>query len=284
MDYLVIQILNGLSWSGLLFTMASGLSIVFGVMGVINFAHAALYMLGAYFFIMGSSFAGFWGGIPITLIILLMIGIAMELIFFRPVYGRAAEYQLLLTFGLVLLFEDLAKMTWGGTPIAGETPAILQGSIPILGKSFPIYSFFTLVVGAVVAFAVWRIVNRTKFGMLIRAASSDREMTGALGINPKLLFTAVFAFGALLAGLGGAISTPMYGAYPTLGSTMILQIFIVIVIGGMGSLRGVILGSLIIGVLQTVLVGYFPRFGIIGTFAIATAIMIIRPEGLLREA
>ena len=148
----------------------------------------------------------------------------MEYLFFRPVYRKAVEYQLLLTFGLVLAFEDIAKMIWGGTPISIETPKILQGSIPILGKSFPVYSLFTLVVGGFVALAVWRIVNRTRFGVLIRAASSDREMTAVMGINSKLLYTTVFAFGALLAALGGALSTPIYGAYPSLGSTMILQI------------------------------------------------------------
>jgi branched-chain amino acid transport system permease protein len=284
MEFILVQILNGLSWSGLLFTMASGLSIVFGVMGVINLSHGALYMLGAYFLVVGGKMMGFWGAIPLVLILLFLIGVGVEMIFFRPLYGRAVEYQLLLTFGLVLTFEDLAKIIWGRMPISIGTPEFLKGSLPIFSKSYPVYGLFTLVIGVLLAFLVWVVMNRTKFGMLIRAASTDRDMTSALGINTKFLYTAVFAFGSLLAGLGGALSAPIYTAYPTLGSTIILQVFIIIVVGRMGSLEGAALGSLIIGMLQTLLVGYFPRFGVVATFAIATLVLIIRPRGLWKES
>jgi branched-subunit amino acid ABC-type transport system permease component len=284
MDFVVVQVLNGLSWSGLLFTMASGLSIVFGVMGVLNLSHGALYMLGAYGLVIGGTILGFWGAIPVVLVLLFGIGIVVEALFFRPLYGRAVEYQLLLTFGLVLVFEDLAKMIWGRTPISIGTPELLKGSIAIMGKTYPIYGLFTLVIGGTLAFLVWWITNKTRFGMLIRAASTDRDMTSALGINTKFLYTAVFAFGAALAGLGGALSAPIYTAYPTLGSAIILQVFIIIVIGRMGSLEGAALGSLIVGMLQTMLVGYFPRFGVVATFAIATLVLVVRPRGLWKES
>jgi branched-chain amino acid transport system permease protein len=275
--------LSGLSWSAILFTIASGLSLVFGIMGVINFAHGALYMLGCYLLISAASYLGFWGAVPLSIGILALFGIVLEISLFRPIYKRPTEFQLLLTFGLVIALEDSAKIIWGLTSRSIGIPGPFQGNINLFGKEFPEYYLLVILVGALVAYFIRWSMKNTKFGKIMRATSSNNQMAQAVGINIKALYTGVFALGAGLAAFGGCLAAPLYSAYPELGSTMIITAFIVVVVGRMGSLEGAMLGSLIIGMLQTVLTFLFPRFGTVATFAIASALLIFRPSGLLAE-
>jgi len=283
MDLALNLFLSGLMWAAILFTVASGLSLVFGIMGVINFAHGALYMLGCYLLITVARYLGFWGAIPVSIIVMILFGALLEVSVFRPLYKRPPEFQLLLTFGLVIALEDIAKIIWGLTSRSIAVPALLGGNIGLLGKDFPIYYLFIIMVGTGLAYGIWWMMEATKLGKFMRAASSNREMAQAVGINIKILYTVVFAFGAALAAFGGCLAAPVYSAYPTLGSTMIIAAFIVVVIGHMGSLQGALIGSLIIGILQVVLTFLFPRFGTVAIFAIASVVLIIKPFGLLAE-
>jgi branched-subunit amino acid ABC-type transport system permease component len=206
----------------------------------------------------------------------------MERFFLRRVYPLALPYQLLLTFAFVLVFDNLVKLAWG----AGSIPSpagvgVLAGSIPILGRKFPVYSLFIIAAGPVVAIALWLLLERTWAGRIVRAASSDREMASALGVRVPALFTGVFAFGTWLGALGGALAVPYVGLLtPGMGETIIVEAFIVAVIGGLGSLKGAFLGALVIGILSAFGTRFFPAFDMFLTFILMAAVLLLRPRGL----
>lgn len=247
------QILNGLQLGVMLFLMAAGLTLVFGIMNLVNLAHGALYMVGAYlatyFFQATGSFVL---GVALALAGTLVVGVVTELVALRTLYERDHLDQVLATFGLILIFNELVALIWGRAAIYSSLPAYLQGHVEIVaGLRYPLYRLLIIIVGLVVAAGLWYVVVRTRLGMLIRAGASNRTMVGALGINIRLLYTMVFGFGAALAGLAGIMAGPIYAVQPGMGELVLIQVFVVIVIGGIGSIRGALAGALIVGVVDT---------------------------------
>jgi branched-subunit amino acid ABC-type transport system permease component len=284
--FLAVQCLNGLTQAMFLFLIASGLSLIFGVLGVLNFAHGSLYMLGAYLsYTIASLFVGspaaFWVALILGSIGVALVGGIIESVFLRPVYRREELEQLLVTYALVLIISDLVKLVWGAENRSGSRPALLAGSVNIAGRDFPIYNLFVLAAGPLVALGLWLLLRRTQFGRLVRAAANDREMVGVVGVNVTGLFTGVFMLGAWLGGLGGGLAAPIGAIYPGMDVEVIVESFIVVVVGGMGSLGGTLLGALIIGQLNAFGILFFPRFAIVFVYILMAVVLVIRPWGLL---
>ncbi|MDP2703072.1 MAG: branched-chain amino acid ABC transporter permease [Candidatus Rokubacteria bacterium] len=284
--FLAVQCLNGLTQAMFLFLIASGLSLIFGVLGVLNFAHGSLYMLGAYLsYTIASLFVGspaaFWVALILGSIGVALVGGIIESVFLRPVYRREELDQLLVTYALVLIISDLVKLAWGAENRSGSRPALLAGSVNIAGRDFPTYNLFVLAVGPLVALGLWLLLRRTQFGRLVRAAANDREMVGVVGVNVTGLFTGVFMLGAWLGGLGGGLAAPIGAIFPGMDVEIIVESFIVVVVGGMGSLGGTLLGALIIGQLNAFGILFFPRFAIVFVYILMAVVLVIRPWGLL---
>jgi branched-subunit amino acid ABC-type transport system permease component len=269
-----------------LFLIASGLSLIFGVLGVLNFAHGSLYMLGAYMsYTIASVFLGsslsFWLALVLGSLAVALVGAIIEAAFLRPVYRREELDQLLVTYALVLVIGDLVKLVWGTENRSGSRPPMLAGSIDIAGRAFPTYNLFVLALGPLVALGLWVLLRRTRFGRLIRAAANDREMVGVIGVDVSRLFTGVFALGAWLGGLGGGLAAPVGAIFPGMDVEVIVESFIVVVVGGMGSLGGTLLGALIIGQLNAFGILIFPRFAIVFVYILMAVVLVTRPWGLL---
>jgi len=284
--FLAVQCLNGLTQAMFLFLIASGLSLIFGVLGVLNFAHGSLYMLGAYLsYTIASLFVGspaaFWVALVLGSIAVALVGGIIESAFLRPVYRREELDQLLVTYALVLIISDLVKLAWGAENRSGSRPALLAGSVDIAGRDFPTYNLFVLAVGPLVGLGLWLLLRRTQFGRLVRAAANDREMVGVVGVNVTGLFTGVFMLGAWLGGLGGGLAAPIGAIFPGMDVEIIVESFIVVVVGGMGSLGGTLLGALIIGQLNAFGILFFPRFAIVFVYILMAVVLVIRPWGLL---
>jgi branched-chain amino acid transport system permease protein len=247
------QLLNGLQYGVMLFLMAAGLTLVLGIMNLVNLAHGSLYMVGAYLAVAGTQWTGSYAaGVALGFAGTLVVGMAMEVITMRPLYGRDHLDQVLVTFGLILFFNELVAMLWGRGSLYTSLPAWLQGHIELFtGSRYPVYRIVVLAVGLAVAVLLWYVVTRTRLGMLIRAGASNRTMVAALGVNIRLLYTVVFGFGAALAGLAGLMAGPIYAVQPGMGELILIQVFVVIVIGGIGSIRGALVGAIIVGVVDT---------------------------------
>ncbi|HLY28217.1 MAG TPA: branched-chain amino acid ABC transporter permease [Aggregatilineales bacterium] len=283
---LLIQVLGGLTRGTILFIVASGLSLIFGVMRIIDFAHGSLYMLGAFL-------AGLWGKqladqgnsflamVIVAPIVIGLVGVGIETMLLRRIYKKEHLLQLLLTYGLTLILGDVVRMTMGSNQPRLVQPAFLKGGIPIMDRRFPTYDFFLLIVGLVIAVALWLLLSRTRWGRIIRAAVSNPEILSALGVNVQWVFTGVFALGCWLAGLGGVLQASR--AQPALGmdSQIIIEAFAVVVIGGLGSFAGALVGSLIIGVVLSVGILVVPQGAEALTFAVMAGVLIWRPWGLL---
>src|SRR5579859_371031 len=283
---LLIQVLGGLTRGTILFIVASGLSLIFGVMRIIDFAHGSLYMLGAFL-------AGLWGKqladqgnsflamVIVAPIVIGLVGVGIETMLLRRIYKKEHLLQLLLTYGLTLILGDVVRMTMGSNQPRLVQPAFLKGGIPIMDRRFPTYDFFLLIVGLVIAVALWLLLSRTRWGRIIRAAVSNPEILSALGVNVQWVFTGVFALGCWLAGLGGVLQASR--AQPALGmdSQIIIEAFAVVVIGGLGSFAGALVGSLIIGVVLSVGILVVPQGAEALTFALMAGVLIWRPWGLL---
>jgi branched-chain amino acid transport system permease protein len=239
------QLLNGLQLGVMLFLMAAGLTLVLGIMNMVNLAHGSLYMLGADLAVSGAKWTGsYLLGVLFGLGGTLLIGMAVEVIALRTLYRRDHLDQVLATFGLILFFNELTALLWGRAPLYTSLPRWLQGHVPLFGNStYPVYRL--------VAFALWYVVTRTRLGMLIRAGASNRAMVSALGVNIRLLYTIVFGCGAALAGLAGLMAGPIYAVQPGMGELILIQVFVVIVIGGIGSIRGALVGAIVVGVVDT---------------------------------
>ncbi|HWV89483.1 MAG TPA: branched-chain amino acid ABC transporter permease [Burkholderiales bacterium] len=248
------QLLNGLQFGVTLFLMAAGLTLVFGIMNFINLAHGSLYMVGAYLALAAAQWTGsYLLGVLLGLCGTLVVGIAVELIALRTLYERDHLDQVLATFGLILFFNELIAIFWGRAAQFASVPSFLSGHIELFtGSSYPLYRAAIIVVGFVTAVVLWYVVTRTRIGMLIRAGATNRTMVAALGINIRLLYTLVFGFGAALAGLAGVMAGPIYNVQPGMGELILIQVFVVIVIGGIGSIRGALIGAIIVGVVDTI--------------------------------
>ena len=249
----VEQTLNGLQFGVMLFLMAAGLTLVFGIMNLVNLAHGALYMMGAY---LATTFyaktGSFLVAIVLALAATLVIGIAVELIALGKLYERDHLDQVLATFGLLLFFNEVVAIFWGRAAIYTKVPPWLAGHIQLLpGIRYPLYRTLIIVVGLVVAGLLWFLVSRTRLGMLIRAGASNRTMVSALGVNIRVLYTLVFGLGAALAGLAGLMAGPIYAVQIGMGDEVLIQVFVVIVIGGIGSIRGALVGAVVVGMVDT---------------------------------
>ncbi|MFI5341340.1 MAG: ABC transporter permease [Candidatus Methylomirabilales bacterium] len=283
----VVQLLTGLANAMFLFLVASGLSLIFGVTRVINFAHGSFYMLGAYLTftlvtILPLGLGSFYAGALLASLGVALLGGVIEVCLLRRIYRAPPLYQLLLTFAVVLLIGDAVRFFWGTENKTGPSPPGLSGSVPILGQLFPTYDLAILLVGPVVALGLWWVLHRTRWGILIRAATSDREMVGALGVNQAWLFTGVFILGAWLAGLAGALQVPRVALTTVMDASVIAEAFVVVVIGGMGSTFGALLGAVLIGVLQAFGILLLPReFHLAIIFILMAGVLIVRPWGLL---
>ncbi|MBI4638211.1 MAG: branched-chain amino acid ABC transporter permease [Candidatus Rokubacteria bacterium] len=269
-----------------LFLIASGLSLIFGVLRVLNFAHGSFYMLGAYLAWQVVRWAGtgpgrFWWAALGAALGVAVLGGLVERLLLRHLYGKEELYQLLFTYALVLVISDAAKVTWGTGQLSVSRPPGLSGALHLFGTIIPHYNLFVLLLGPAIALVFWVILHRTRLGRLIRAAALDREMLGALGVNVSRLYTGVFVLGSFLAGLGGALVTPVKTIVPGMDVEIIVEAFIVVVIGGLGSFWGTLLGALIYGQVLSFGILIFPRFSIFSVFALMAVVLILRPWGLL---
>ncbi len=280
---IVHVILAGLSTGMFIWLVASGLTLIFGVLGVLNFAHGSFYMLGAYlcFTVLKTLGSNFWLGLLLGPVCVCLIGFLVERFFLRYVYHLALPYQLLLTFAFVLIFDNLVKIVWGAGSLSPPDLRSLGGSLSIVGRKFPIYNLFIIGVGPLVALGLWLMIEQSWWGRIIRAASSDREMAAAIGVRVPALFTTVFLFGTWLGALGGGLAVPYVGILTSgMGETIIIEAFIVAVIGGLGSLKGAFVGALIIGILTAFGTRFFPAFDMFLTFILMAVVLLWRPQGL----
>lgn len=283
---LFMQFMSGLTYAMVVFLIASGLSLIFGVLGVLNMAHGSFYMLGAYLALtlvglVPKTMGPFWIAVVIAPLGVAALGGIVEVTMLRGMIKREVLYQLLLTYGLVLIFSDATKFIWGTDNKSVTRPAILGGSVTLMGRDFPSYYFLILIIAPLVALGLWLMLHKTKIGQIIRAATFDREMVGALGINVKRIFTMVFILGCWLGGLGGTLAAPMSAIAPGMDVEVLIESFIVVVIGGLGSFGGALLGSLILGQISAFGILIVPRLAMIFAFLLMIIILIFRPWGLL---
>ncbi|MBW1730976.1 MAG: branched-chain amino acid ABC transporter permease [Deltaproteobacteria bacterium] len=285
MSNFIFQALNGISSAMFLWLIAAGLTVAFGVCGILNVAHGSLYMVGAYFAFTFFQMLGinFWLSIILALIGVGIIGFLMERFFFRRIYNQPIEFQLILTFAFILIFDNLTKIVWGTMLIIPNMPHFFQGAVSVVGRPFPIYNLFIIFAGIAVGVFLWAILNKTWWGKKLKAAASDRDMANAIGINIPILFTMAFIFAALLAALGGALSTPIRVCDSGVGGAVIIPAFVVTVIGGLGSLRGAFVGALIIGVVSSICTLYLPFIELFVLYLIMAVVLIIRPQGIFGE-
>jgi branched-chain amino acid transport system permease protein len=284
MAFYVVQFLTGLASAASLFLVASGLSIIFGVTRIVNFAHGAFYMLGAYLaFTLTERFAGalgFWGGIVAAALAIAVVGVIVEMVLLRRIYHSPELFQLLATFGLTLMVEDLVVLIWGPNDQLGRRAPGLKGAVEFFGQNIPSYDLFLIVLGPVVLGILWLLFQRTRWGVLVRAATQDRDMVAALGVNQKWLFTSVFALGVFLAGLGGALQIPRDAVNHAMGLRIIVEVFVVVVIGGLGSIIGAFVAAVLVSELNAFGILIFPKISIILIFLVMAVVLIVRPWGL----
>ena len=285
-SFIFAQSLSGLTAAMFLFLIASGLSLIFGVLRVLNFAHGSFYMLGAYGayqFVQwfGTGSGHFWWATVAAALGVAVVGGLIERFLFRHLYGKEELYQLLFTYALVLILSDAAKLVWGTQQKSVSRPPGLAGAFTLLDTTVPYYNLFILLLGPAIALVFWFVLHRTRTGRLIRAAALDRETLGALGVNVNRLYMAVFMIGSFLGGLGGALVTPVKSIVPGMDTEMIVEAFIVVVIGGLGSFWGTFLGALIYGQVLSFGILFIPRFSIFSVFVLMALVLIIRPWGLL---
>jgi branched-chain amino acid transport system permease protein len=284
MAFYIVQFLTGLASASSLFLVASGLSIIFGVTRIVNFAHGAFYMLGAYVaFTLTEYFSGalgFWGGIVAAALIVAAAGALVEMLLLRRIYHAPELFQLLATFGLTLMVEDLVVLIWGPSDLVGRRAPGFKGAIDIFGQSVPSYDLFLIVFGPAVLGILWFLFRRTRWGVLVRAATQDRDMVAALGVNQKWLFTSVFAVGVFLGALGGALQIPRDAVHHAMDLRIIVEVFVVVVIGGLGSIWGAFVAAVLVSELNAFGILVFPKISIILVFAVMAVVLIVRPWGL----
>jgi branched-subunit amino acid ABC-type transport system permease component len=289
---LVIQIFNSLFYASVLFLIAAGLSLIFGVMRIVNLAHGTLYGIGAFVTAwlvgqaVGLGIAPGWMFLllPVGALIVALIGAAIEPLLLRPLYRRAEEYQLLATFGLLLILEDVIRFVWGGLPLSADPLMDVLPIMHIAGIVYPAYNFVVIAIGAIAATALWLVIYRTRFGVMLRATSQDRRMASALGLNVGLIYLSAFAIGCFMAGLGGAIIVPSQAAVLGMGIDALVLSFVVVVIGGLGSLKGAIIGALVVSFVRTIGIQYFPEVELAVIYLIAALVLLVKPTGLFGTA
>jgi branched-chain amino acid transport system permease protein len=292
----IIQLLNALFYGAVLFLIAAGLSLIYGVMRIVNLAHGTLYALGAYIsaWAVGGAagaalannlgLAGLFLLLPVGAIAIALLGAALEPTLLRPFYKRPEEYHLLATFGLLMVLEDVIKYLFGGTPLSAGTIMDRMGSIPIGRMLFPTYNLFVIAIGLLAALGLWWFIYRTRFGVMLRATSQDRRMAAALGINVGRVYVQAFAIGCFMAGLGGAVVVPAQAAVLGMGVEALILAFVVVVIGGLGSLEGAFIGALIVSLVRTAGIQFFAEIELAVLYLIAAVVLLVRPTGLFGRA
>lgn len=292
MATLTVQILNSLLYASVLFLIAAGLSLIFGVMRIVNLAHGSLYAVGAYVtaWLVGQGIAhGVPMGwlflvLPVGALAVALIGIVIEPLLLRPFYARAEEYQLLVTFGLLQILEDLMRLIWGGTPLSADALIDALPIIKIGGLNYPTYNLLVIAIGGVAAVVLWAAIYHTRFGVMLRATSQDRRMASALGLNVGLVYVVAFGIGCFMAGLGGAIVVPTQAAVLGMGVDALVIAFVVVVIGGLGSLKGALVGALVASFVRTAGIQFFPELELAMLYVIAAGVLLVRPTGLFGTA
>lgn len=292
MDLLIVQTLNALFYASILFLIASGLTLVYGVMRIVNMAHGNIYAVGAYVaaWAVGLAVAAKFPPAALFFVLLsgagaaALLGAVLEPTLLRPLYKRAEEYQLLITFGLLLILEDLMRLLWGAHPLTASELPDAFGSFRVAGATYPGYNLFVIAVGIVSAGALWAFVYRTRFGVILRATAQDMRMASALGVDVKRVYVLAFAIGCFMAGLGGAVVMPISGAVLGMGVDALILAFVVVVIGGLGSLEGALVGALIVGAVRTLGITYFAEIELAVLYLIAAVVLFIRPTGLFGRA
>jgi branched-chain amino acid transport system permease protein len=278
------QALHGIVYGMLLFLVSSGLTLVFGMMGILNIAHAAFYMLGAYLAFTTVKVTGsFWLSLVVAPLVVAALGALVERGLLRRTHVFGHAYELLLTFGLFFMIEEAVRWVWGSYPLQVPAPAFLTGSVPFIGSQYPTYRLFILGVSALICLGMSLVLLRTRIGIIIRSAVSDAEMVSALGHNTPLVSLAVFSTGSALAAVAGVIAAPFLQADPSMGAGILTDAFVVVVIGGFGSLLGALLASLMIGELQSFGILWFPQFALVFQFLLMAGVLITRPQGLFGE-
>jgi len=283
----LVQCLNAVQYGLLLFLVASGLTLIFGIMGVINLAHGSFYMIGAYLAFVLAPYFGDWfvTKLAVGVVLAAVFGFVLEWLFFSYLYQRDHLQQVLMTYALILVFEEARSMLVGNDVHGVQPPAWLDGGFQLGGlMSYPWYRVFASVACVVVAVALYYVVNRTRLGMMIRAGASNRDMARGLGLDIKLLYRIVFAGGVALAALAGMIAAPMSSVYPGMGGSVLIICFVVVVIGGIGSITGALIASLLIGVVDTFGKVFFAEYSGIGVYLLMAVVLVWRPEGLMKRA
>lgn len=287
--YLFVQFLNGLSLGMNLFVIAAGLTLILGVLRVLNFAHGAFFLVGGYvtYYIvtaLASQPGAFWIAAAGAAAVLAVMAAVIERLFLRHLYDRDHTYQLLFTFALVLLLGDLLKAVWGTNVLSVPYPKGFDGATNLGITYYPSYRLLLCAVGFVTAAVLWYVVNRTRWGRLVRAATQDREMLSALGLNVSRIYMVVFVVGSALAGFGGALAAPVLSVYPGLDAQIIVECFIIVIIGGLGSLPGAFLGAIILGQLTAFGILLVPAFELVLIYLMMIGVLVFRPWGLLGRA
>jgi branched-chain amino acid transport system permease protein len=279
-----LQLLNGLTFAALLFLVSSGFTLIFGLMRIVNLAQGSLYLLGGYIGLSVIRATGsFWLALPAAAMAVGALGLMIERGLLRRVRGRPMS-EILLTVGLSFIAADLALAIWGGDPITRDVPAAIDGRTQILGITYPVYRLCVVALGIAVGVGLWALLERTRIGAMVRAGVDDREMAEALGINVKLVFTGVFVLGALLAGLAGVVGGAYLSLFPGADVQILTYALVVVVVGGMGSLRGAVLGALLVGLIYIFGQALVPNLAYFVLFAPMALVLIVRPQGLFGRA
>ncbi len=281
----LIQLLNSVQYGLLLFMLAAGLTLIFGIMGVVNLAHGSFYMLGAY---LAWSLSTQFGSLSLAIIagvaLSAIFGLALEWLLFRHFYQRDHLDQVLLTFGLIYIFEELRSIVWGDDVHGVTIPELLSASIPLTENlSYPVYRLFMSGVCITLAVGLYLLISKTRLGMKIRAGAFNRDMAGALGINIKLIHAVVFALGVTLAAVAGMIAAPIATVYPNMGSQVLIMCFVVVVIGGIGSVRGALIAALLVGLVDTFGKVLLPSVAGMSVYLLMAAVLLWKPEGLFKQ-
>ena len=281
----LIQLLNSVQYGLLLFMLAAGLTLIFGIMGVVNLAHGSFYMLGAY---LAYALSGFFGSLTLTLIVgtlmAVVFGLALEWLLFRHFYKRDHLDQVLLTFGLIYIFEELRSMLWGDDVHSVTIPELLSASIPLTDNlSYPVYRLFISGVCLALAVGLYLLISKTRLGMKIRAGAFNRDMAESLGINIKRIHAIVFALGIALAAVAGMVAAPVSSVYPNMGSQVLIMCFVVVVIGGIGSVKGALVSALLVGLVDTFGKVLLPAMSGMLVYMLMAAVLLWKPEGLFKQ-
>jgi branched-chain amino acid transport system permease protein len=281
LNLLALQMFTGLALGSVFVLLAVGLSLIFGLLTVVNFAHGAFYMIGAYVgvFLFGLT-GNFWLTLALVPLVVGTIGLGVERFLVRPLYGRGIDYPLLLTFGLGLVFVELVRIIYGLDGVPFDTPKALRGATDLGFGYFPTYRLFIIGITAVIVMALWLFVEKTSYGLVIRAGALDPVITRVLGVDISKVWLIVFALGTGVAGLAGILSAPMRSVIPDMGTTVLVEAFVVTVVGGMGSLIGAVVAGLLVGVVVALTALFFPELADLSMFALMAAVLLVRPQGL----